>query len=63
MANFSLAQYIRESWMELKNVTWPTKEELRKHTVLVIIFSVAMAAFLSLCDWVFKNGIESIFIR
>ena len=49
--------------MELKNVTWPTKEELRKHTVLVIIFSVAMAAFLSLCDWVFKNGIESIFIR
>jgi len=61
MAKFSISQYVSESWKELKNVTWPTKEEWRKHTILVIVISLITAAFLGACDYVISFGIERFF--
>jgi len=51
------AQYLKESFFEMKNVTWPTKAEIKQHTILVVAISLATAAFLGLCDYVLSLGL------
>jgi len=57
MAN-KLSQYVQDSWMELKKVIWPTKKQARNHTALVIGFSLALAAFLGVIDFVLNKVLE-----
>ncbi|MEJ0073050.1 MAG: preprotein translocase subunit SecE [Candidatus Saccharibacteria bacterium] len=49
--------YIRGSWQELKQVTWPTKREGRRLTTAVIIFSVVFGALIALVDF----GLDKLF--
>ncbi|MAF13369.1 MAG: preprotein translocase subunit SecE [Parcubacteria group bacterium] len=46
-----LFNYIKASQQELKKVVWPTKKEVIHHTVLVIVISLGVAAFLGLADY------------
>ena len=55
-----LAQYVKDSMVEMKQVTWPTKKETYKYTVLVIAVSLAVAAFLGLLDYIFNFGLSYI---
>lgn len=43
-------QFLGEVKAELSKVVWPTKKETIKYTVVVIIFSVAVALILGLAD-------------
>ncbi len=51
-------QYIRESKEELKKVTWPSKKETTQYTILVVIVSIIVAAFLGALDVVLSNAIQ-----
>lgn len=53
-----LIQYFRDSKIELKKVTWPTKKETIDHTLIVIGISIAMAIFLGIIDYFLTIGIE-----
>ena len=55
-----LIQYIKDSKEELKHVTWPTKIEVRRHTILVIAVSLGVAAFLGMIDYILNFGLEKI---
>lgn len=55
-----LVQYIKDSKNEVKKVTWPTKKEVKQHTILVIIISLAVALFLGLVDVFLTKIIEQI---
>lgn len=55
-----LAAYLKGSWEELRKVTWPSKKDTTKHTTIVIVFSVAIAAFIGLLDFVFNVLLELI---
>ena len=55
-----LIQYIKDSKRELKKVVWPSKKQTRNHTLLVIGFSLAMAAFLGAIDFGLNKIIEAI---
>lgn len=55
-----LIQYIKDSKRELKKVVWPTKKQTTNHTLLVIGFSLAMAAFLGAVDFGLNKLIEMI---
>lgn len=50
-----LIQYIISSKAELKKVTWPTRKETTKHTLIVIGISLFTAAFLGVLDFVFSK--------
>ena len=64
MANLgNISQYVKDSWKELHHVSWPTKSEVRKHTILVIAISLGLAAFLGLCDYVISLGLDKILIK
>ncbi len=49
-----LANYIKASAEEMKKVTWPTKKETYRYTILVISISLAVAAFLGGLDFFFN---------
>ncbi len=51
--------YIRNSWKELKQVTWPTKKESRRLTLAVIIFSIVFGILIAVVDY----GLDKIFKR
>ena len=43
-------QWARDSRNELRKVTWPTPEQTRNLTIVVIVVCVVMGAFLGLID-------------
>lgn len=45
-----LQQYLKEVVQELKKVTWPTWEELKGSTMVVVFFSVVMGLYVAAID-------------
>lgn len=50
--------YIRSTKLEVKNVTWPTRAETLRFTLLVLAVSALIAAYLGLLDFFFINILE-----
>src|SRR6266480_296029 len=42
--------FLRDVRSELRKVTWPTWDELKKATVVIIVFVVALGVFIGLLD-------------
>lgn len=53
-----LKNFFRESREELKRVNWPRREETVRYTIFVIVFSVGLALFLGLLDFVFVQILQ-----
>lgn len=51
-------QFIKEAKAELMKVVWPTRAQVFKITVSVVVLSVVMAAFLGLIDFGLLTLIE-----
>lgn len=49
-----LTKYFNETRAELRKVTWPTRDETRNLTTIIVIVTVAMAVFLGLLDYIFQ---------
>ncbi|MFH1030296.1 MAG: preprotein translocase subunit SecE [bacterium] len=58
-----LIRYTKESYIELKKVVWPSKKDIKNHTLVVIALSLALAAFLGLLDYIFTFGLNKLIIR
>lgn len=59
----STLSYFKESYAELKRVAWPSKQTLIQHTVVVIVFSLTISAFLGALDILFVYGIEKLILN
>ena len=55
-----IRQFIKESWSELKKVSWPTRPQVRNLTVLVFIVSAVIGAFIAAWDFVFTEVVRII---
>jgi len=53
-----LVQYVKDSKTELKKVIWPTRKQATNDTLLVIGFSLGVAVFLGLVDFVLTKLLE-----
>jgi preprotein translocase subunit SecE len=51
-------QFIKESWSELKKVTWPNRIQVRNLTVLVFVISFVVGAYITVIDFGFTKMIE-----
>ena len=51
-----ITRYVRETWFELKKVSWPTRREAVNLTVIVILVTSFLAIVLGLMDWVFSTA-------
>lgn len=54
LKNNRLVNYLVGARKELKKVTWPTKQETTKYSLVVIGISVFVAAFLGGLDFLFS---------
>ncbi len=46
--------YIKDVIQEMKKVTWPSQEELKGSTMVVIIFAIVMGIFIAGVDFGFS---------
>lgn len=49
-----LVKYFKETRAELRKVTWPTREEAKNLTLIIVGVTLAMAVFLGLLDYIFQ---------
>jgi len=52
--------FLRETKEELKKVVWPTKQEVIRLTIVVIVVSLIVGLFLGGLDFVFVKTIETV---
>jgi preprotein translocase subunit SecE len=52
--------YYDETLVELKKVTWPTKDEVRGSTIVVVITSIVLAGFVFVVDRLLSLAVNSI---
>ena len=55
---FSIIGFFGEVWGELRRVTWPTRREATRLTVLVLVVSTAFGLFLGGFDLLFAEVME-----
>ena len=48
-----IVRFAQESWSELRKVTWPTQEQVVRLTLLVILISVVISAYIFVFDNLF----------
>ncbi|MDR2514767.1 MAG: preprotein translocase subunit SecE [Christensenellaceae bacterium] len=52
---FDLVKKSRELFAELKKVTWPSRRDLIRHSIVVSVFVVAVTVVVALYDLVFSS--------
>ncbi len=55
--------FLKEARIELKKVTWPTRQETIRLTVMVVIVSAAISLFLGALDFLFQLGLDKVILR
>ena len=58
-----IPKYFRESYGELRQVTWPNRRDTAKLTTAVIIFAVVFATFVGVVDYVFGIIFKKVFLH
>lgn len=56
---------LKRSWfqnlkLEFGKITWPTKKQLFRETVVVLISAVILGIIIVLIDWLLKQGLQLI---
>ena len=46
----SLREYVKDVRVEMTKVSWPTREQLRQHTMVVIVMVFMVAVFVGVVD-------------
>ncbi len=50
--------YLKDTFAELKHVSWPTRTQTIVYTVLVIVISIFTALFIGIFDFGFSRGLD-----
>jgi preprotein translocase subunit SecE len=56
-----IIRFFKESFAELKKVTWPSREEVASSTKVVLVSVILIAAALGIVDFLIFRGIDLIF--
>jgi preprotein translocase SecE subunit len=56
-----LKNYIAETKVEMKHVTWPTRKQAIAFTLIVIVISIGVAFFLGFFDYLFVSVLKKFF--
>ena len=52
--------YVRGVREELQKVTWPTRKQATRYSVLVVVISTIVAIFFTVLDLIFNLGLEQL---
>ena len=51
-------RFIDEAWSELKKVSWPTREQVRNLTILVLSVSLVVGLYITVFDFIFTEAVR-----
>jgi len=57
-----IAQFVQEVQVEMGKVTWPTQEELKSSTTIVLGLSFALAIFIFIVDYILAGIMDLVLI-
>jgi preprotein translocase subunit SecE len=55
--------FLTEAKVELSRVNWPTRKQILRYTILVIVISLAISLFLGSLDLLFSSLVERFLIK
>ncbi len=55
-----IRRFFVEAWQELKKVNWPTPEQARNLTVIVLAVSLVVGVYITVFDIIFQTISEAI---
>jgi preprotein translocase subunit SecE len=55
-----LVKYVRATFAELRQVSWPTRQEAITYTILVIAISAIVALYVGAFDYLFSQGVNQL---
>ena len=58
----AVVRYFHETRAELRKVTWPTREETKNLTLIIVTVTVVMAIFLGSLDYIFQVVVAGIIV-
>ena len=58
-----IIKYFQATRAELRRVTWPTRDETRNLTAIIVAVTIAMAIFLGTLDYTFQILVGGIIAR
>jgi len=47
----AVVRYFRQTWAELRKVHWPDRKQATNLTLIVLLVTTLMSAFLGIVDW------------
>ena len=56
----SLREYVKDVRVEMSKVSWPTREELRRHTMVVVVMVAMVAVFTGIVDRALSYAFEAL---
>ena len=56
-----IKEYLEDVRKEMKKVSWPDQQELIDYTIVVVIFTVILSAFIFAVDQVYSTILEAIY--
>lgn len=60
MSDFRPLAYLQQVREELSKVSWPTRNDTVRNTIIVIVGSVVIVAFFALADWILNAGLQGL---
>lgn len=54
----SIRLFYKETMTELKKSAWPSRTELRDSTIVVLLATAILGAYIALVDFSLMNGVE-----
>lgn len=55
-----LVKYVRATFAELRQVSWPSRQEAISYTILVIVISAIVALYIGAFDYLFSQGVNTL---
>ena len=49
-----ISEFLREARVEMKKVSWPTRQQTMHYTALIIVVSLFLALYLGGLDYIFR---------
>lgn len=56
----NILNFLREVKGEMKHVNWPARKQIVTYTILVVVVSLFVAAYVGVFDHIFTLGIEQL---
>jgi preprotein translocase subunit SecE len=53
-------QFLKEVWIELKKVHWPSWKETRAATIVVVVAVIVFAVYLGLIDFALSHVVQQL---